>query len=105
MPGMNVSKSPAPTPVRVAMTPTLIAPGVPLGRFVPLDSGGVVPWAVVPGVPPEQEASTAAAASAVTAIRVRRLGPAAPVGGWFKLVPLMVGHQHSAPSGHAIPPV
>jgi hypothetical protein len=80
IPGMKVTKSPAPTPVRVAITPTLISVGVMPGPDCPvavldgaLFDGAVLDGAVldgeVLGVVPEQAAAmntTASTAAAVT---------------------------------------
>ena len=106
---MKVAKSPAPIPVRVAITPTLIA--VDAGGCVEGELEGEVVCAAGPGLLPEQDARTAPMrnrAATTTPIDERPSGEGpgdergvvctgrdAPVAGSFTCIPLAVPNERA----------
>ena len=97
IPGMKAAKSPAPTPVRVAITPTLMAVFEAEVEKVP----AVV--AVVPEPLLEQEARTAPTIITAAMVmpnvgrRALRTALAAPVAGSFNVIPLASGADMAPP--------
>ncbi len=96
---MKVAKSPAPTPVRVAITPTLMA--VDGAVWVDGELEGGVACTAGPGLLPEQEVraapirNTAATATPTDRRDAVRTGPDAPVAGSFTCIPLMVPSERA----------